>query len=154
MSFDKNWNIEIDVQVQTPQVDIELLTRAIQVAMRRFRERQATITITVVGDERMRSVHEEFLKSDETTDVISFDLTDEFERNRVFEIVVNAEMAVRQAEQLGHNVQAELALYVVHGLLHNLGLDDADPYRARQMHDVEEFVLEKIGFEGIYYDNA
>ncbi len=62
MSFDKNWNIEFDVQVQTPQVDAELLTRAIQVAMRRFRERQATITVTVVGDERMREVHKEFLK--------------------------------------------------------------------------------------------
>ncbi len=152
MTFGKNWNIEFDMQVDTPQADVDLLRQAIHITMRRFRERQAAITVMIVGDERIRDIHKEFMKSDETTDVISFDLTDEFERNRVFEIVVNAEMAARQAEQRGHCVQAELALYVVHGLLHNLGLDDADPHRARQMHDTEEFVLEKLGFQDIYYE--
>jgi len=50
----------------------------------------------------------------------------------LFELVVNGEMAVRQALLRKHSSQAELALYITHGLLHNLGFDDAAEDQAKK----------------------
>lgn len=151
MTDQRKWNVAFEVQVDPLPAKLSTLRAAVEAVMRRFRERQATITITVVNDAEMKKVHKQFLHKDVTTDVVSFDLTDEFERRRVFELVVNAEMAQRQAQQRGHAAEAELTLYVIHGLLHNLGFDDDTPEHARRMHQTEDEVLNKLGFANIYY---
>lgn len=147
------WKIEFDVQVDPLPADMDKLHAVVEAVMRRYRERQAAISITIVDDAQMKKVHKQFLQKDTTTDVISFDLTDEFERRRVFELVVNAEMAVRQAQQRGHTAEAELALYITHGLLHTLGFDDDTPERSSRMHLIEDDVLKKLGFGSVYSDS-
>jgi probable rRNA maturation factor len=59
-------------------------------------------------------------------------------------------MAARQARQRGHSTEAELALYVTHGLLHNLGYDDGNDEQARQMHLKEDEILQRHGFGQVY----
>jgi probable rRNA maturation factor len=152
MTGKPKWDIRFESQIDPLPADCHVLRKAAEVVMRRFRERQATISITFVTDALMQEVHKQFLQDASTTDVISFDLTDEFERRRVFELVVNVEMAARQARQRGHSVEAELALYITHGLLHNLGFDDDTPQRAARMHDLEDALLTKLGFADIYGD--
>ena len=46
---------------------------------------------------------------------------------RIFDLIVNGELAAREAARRGHGAEAELALYITHGLLHNLGFNDATP---------------------------
>jgi len=144
--------IAIEVQVDSLPADVNTLRTVAEAALRKFGSREATATIVIVGDAQMRKVHYEFLRKRSTTDVISFDLTDEFEKTPVFELVVNAEMAVRQAKKRGHAIEAELALYITHGLLHNLGFDDGDPEQARCMHEAEDALLTTLGFGGVFYD--
>ena len=60
-------------------------------------------------------------------------------------------MAARQAAKRGHGAEAELALYITHGMLHNLGFDDTDPQQAKKMHETEDSLLQKQGFGIIYY---
>ena len=67
-----------------------------------------------------------------------------------FELVVNAEKAARQANSRGHSSEAELALYITHGLLHQLGFDDSTNSRAKKMHDTEDEILQQQGFGLIY----
>lgn len=153
MTGKPKWDIRFESQIDPLPADCAVLKTVAETVMRRFRERQATISITFVNDALMQEVHKQFLQDASTTDVISFDLTDEFERQRVFEVVVNAEMAGRQARQRGHSIEAELALYITHGLLHNLGFDDDSPERAARMHDLEDALLTKLGFVGIYFDS-
>lgn len=143
--------IQIEVQVDPLEADMAKLYAAAEAVLRRFRVRQATVTITIVGDEQMRKVHTQFLKKRSTTDVMSFDLTDEFETTRVFEVVVNAEKAARQGRKRNHSVEAELALYITHGLLHQLGFDDVEPRLARRMHETEDAILKKLGFGNVYF---
>ena len=152
MTVKQKWTIDFDVQVTPLDADIDKLRTVVEAVMRRYRERQATIAITIVDDARMKIVHKQFLQLNTVTDVISFDLTDEFEKCRVFELVVNAEMAARQAQQRGHSTEAELALYITHGLLHNLGFDDDTPEHAQQMHRTEDAVLDRLGFGIVFYD--
>ena len=69
---------------------------------------------------------------------------------KVFDIAVNAEMAQRQAQVAGHSAESELALYFLHGLLHNLGFDDATNEQASKMHKTEDEILEKFGYGVVY----
>ena len=49
--------------------------------------------------------------------------------------------------------EAELALYITHGLLHNLGFDDSTEMQAKKMHDTEDEILRQSGF-GLVYNKS
>jgi probable rRNA maturation factor len=69
---------------------------------------------------------------------------------KLLELIVNGEMAVRQANLRGHSSEAELALYITHGLLHHLGFDDSTESQARKMHDMEDEILQQLGYGLVY----
>ncbi len=119
---------------------------------RKFGLNSATVSIAVLDGEAIRKVNKRFLKKDTATDVISFDLSDEGRAEKVFELIVNGEKARREGEVRGHGPEGELALYVVHGLLHNLGFDDSDGVRAEKMHRQEDEILQQFGY-GIIYES-
>ena len=111
------------------------------------------ISITIVGDDEIRDLNRQFLKSKAVTDCLSFDLSDD-EGPKIFDLIVNGEMAVRQANLRGHSNQAELALYITHGLLHQLGFDDSVKSRARKMHETEDEILQEFGYGPVYNTSA
>jgi probable rRNA maturation factor len=121
------------------------------------RQTRCEISIAVVDDIQIRELNGRFLNRKETTDCLSFDLSDVNEESqtghptsRALELIVNGEMAARQAERRGHSSEAELALYIAHGLLHNFGFDDATPSRARTMHETEDEILKYLGYGSVY----
>jgi len=117
----------------------------------RFGTAKAIVSIAIVDDKRIRRLNEQFLKRKRTTDVLSFNLSDSQNPNeKCFEIIVNAQLAARCAEQVQHSSQDELALYIVHGLLHQLGFDDQSPDQARKMHQTEQQILQQLGYDFVY----
>jgi probable rRNA maturation factor len=112
------------------------------------------ISIAIVGDEVIKRFNRNFLNRKAVTDCLSFDLSDDEEGPKVFELIVNGEMAVRQAKQRGHSSEAELALYIAHGLLHNLGFDDLTAGNARKMHETEDEILQEFGYGPVYNKHA
>lgn len=147
---DKKVNIEITCDIEALEVDTGKLEELAGQVCGRFEICPVTVSIAIVGDEEMLRVNKEFLDSDEQTDVISFDLSDENETLKVFELVVNADQALRQAQSRGHIQQAELALYITHGLLHNVGFDDIDEADAKKMHAMEDKILQEAGYGTVY----
>jgi len=111
------------------------------------------ISIAIVDDNEIRKLNREFLNSKATTDCMSFDLSDEEKGLKIFDLVVNGEMAVRQANLRDHSSEAELALYITHGLLHNLGFDDSTQSQARKMHKAEDEILQEFGY-GLVYNKS
>jgi probable rRNA maturation factor len=83
---------------------------------------------------------------------LSFDLSDERSRTaaKTFELVVNGERAAKEASARGHSTEAEMALYIVHGLLHNFGFDDSTKVKAKKMHETEDEILREFGYGLIY----
>ncbi len=114
------------------------------------------VSIAIVDDSEIRQLNAQFLNHKATTDCLSFDLSDDEEseitdqKSKTFELIVNGEMAVRQADLRGHSSEAELALYITHGLLHNLGFDDQTSDQARTMHDTEDEILQQMGYGFVY----
>jgi probable rRNA maturation factor len=57
------------------------------------------------------------------------------------EVIVSADTAARQAARLCVPVALEVDLLAVHGLLHLVGYDDAEPAEARLMHERAREIL-------------
>lgn len=139
--------------LDSPASKIKKLVRAV---CNRFRLSEATVSIAIVDDAEIRKLNSRFLNRKSNTDCLSFDLSDKQrpKAHKLFELIVNGEMAVRQANLRGHESQAELALYITHGLLHNLGFDDATDSKARKMHDTEDNILQQLGYGFVYNKNT
>lgn len=90
------------------------------------------VSASVVSPAVMSRVHADFLGVEGPTDVITFPYG---------EILVCAAVAAENAGRYGNSLDDELALYVIHGLLHLNGYDDLTKTAARQMHARQAKIL-------------
>lgn len=107
------------------------------------------VRVRVVGDAEMASAHERYSGVSGTTDVLTFDLR-EGGGPLDTDLLICFDEASRRAGELGHAVERELLLYIVHGVLHCLGHDDTDEASSARMHAEEDRVLESIGVGAVY----
>jgi probable rRNA maturation factor len=107
------------------------------------------ISLAFVDNLTIHRLNKRYLDHDEPTDVLSFPLSDRGSGKLAGELVLGVEVAVQQASQRGHDVQAELALYVIHGLLHLCGYDDHTEADARKMRARERHYLAAAGLPDI-----
>jgi len=112
----------------------------------------AELSIMVVTTEVMTELHERWMDEPGPTDVMAFpmdELVDESRRPDAPEIgpallgdvVLCPAFAAAQARKAGHGLADELALLTVHGVLHLLGYDHADPEQEREMFGLQNALL-------------
>jgi len=109
----------------------------------------AAISLAFVDNATIHRLNKQFLNHDEPTDVISFPTSGPGARTLEGEIVVGAEVARARAAELRHDEQQELALYVIHGLLHLCGYDDTTDSAVRRMRARERHFLKALGLPDI-----
>jgi probable rRNA maturation factor len=103
--------------------------------------------IVVTDDEQVRKLNSRYAGEDRATDVLSFSLREGEEfvspdaTQRLGEVIISLETAERQAGEAGHPVADEMAHLLVHGILHLLGYDHAEPEDERVMRAREEALL-------------
>jgi probable rRNA maturation factor len=119
---------------------------------KRFCVNSAIINIVITDNRQIRSLNKKFHHRDTVTDCLSFDLSQPADKHKLFDIIVNAQKAKSEANKRGHSPHAELALYIAHGLLHNIGFDDLTPNKSKIMHQMEDKILQQQGF-GIAFEN-
>ncbi len=98
-------------------------------------KRLALTEVAVVSDAVIARVHRQFMGIPGATDVITFGHG---------EIVVSADTARRCATEHGHGVIEELALYIIHGLLHLNGYDDIAPRDRARMHRMQDRIWRRV----------
>jgi probable rRNA maturation factor len=150
----QNIAVRIVCQSFCDAIDTPQLRRIVRCACKQLAVTGVIVQVSLVDDAAIRDVHKQFFNTARTTDVISFDLTDAGADMRVFDIIINTDQARRQADKRGHSVAAETALYLVHGLLHQLGFDDMDDLAAKRMHRQEDAILKDAGFGEVYYSSG
>ncbi|GAB4141700.1 MAG: hypothetical protein Fur0037_08630 [Planctomycetota bacterium] len=96
------------------------------------------ISLLLADDAELARLHGEFLADPTPTDVLSFEI------EGAAEIAVSVETARRCAARTGHDPTHEIALYVVHGLLHVCGFDDANDRDRERMREAERAVLARL----------
>jgi probable rRNA maturation factor len=143
--------IRIAENFKLTNLRLRKLKKLVRFVCGRFKLSRAIISIAIVNDSQIRKLNKKFLKRAAATDCLSFDLSDGKKSSvKSFELVVNGQMAAGQAKLRGHSSEAELALYITHGLLHNLGFDDSTKKQAEKMHSTEDKILRKLGYGDVY----
>jgi len=147
----------IDVEIHQSFEGIDLDQRAIETLIETicqgYQVADAMVSVAVIDDVETCRLNAQYLNQEGSTDCFSFDLTDDTDKRRHFEVIVNGEKAVEQARLRGHSDQSELALYVTHGMLHNLGHDDLAEEAAKKMHAEEDRILNGLGYGTIYHSD-
>lgn len=165
----------LDIQVawrRGAEADQSLLGRVARFAARAEGFRRGFLSIAVVGARVMARLHRQRLGVEGPTDVLTFDLGSDPTRGQLAgEIIVCAEVArraVRRQGNLGSSARfamhsaerhaaatmRELALYVVHGVLHLAGYDDVAPDGFERMHRREDVILTRAGLGPLFSRGA
>lgn len=108
------------------------------------------ISLAFVDNATIHRLNKQYLDHDEPTDVLSFPYSAANAKKLEGELVLGVEVAQEQANERGHDVHAELALYVIHGLLHLCGYDDKTPADEKAMRDREQYYLKQLGLPEIF----
>jgi probable rRNA maturation factor len=109
-----------------------------------LRGKGAELSIAYVDEQEMARLHKTFLDKEEPTDVLAFPYKDRSGKV-VGEIAVCIPVAIKKAEELDSDVEAEVMLYTLHGLLHIMGYNDEREKDAKRMHLKEKEILAKFG---------
>jgi probable rRNA maturation factor len=119
----------------------------------------AELSVLLVGTGAMTDLHERWMDLPGPTDVMAFPMDGSDEGGLLAggrpdspaggpallgDIVLCPEVASEQAAAAGHSVLDELHLLTVHGVLHLLGYDHAEPSEEREMFAVQERILNEF----------
>ncbi len=113
----------------------------------------ARVGVVIASDAMVRDLNRRFRGEDARTDVLSFSQREdagEFvlppgESAHLGDVIISLPASRRQAKQAGHSLERELALLLVHGLLHLLGYDHATGEQARAMESHQTTLLAGLG---------
>ena len=141
------------ISIASPQevvpIDRATMREVVRAVLEGEGRAEAEISLAFVDNPTIHRLNRRFLDHDEPTDVLSFPLGEPGARKLAGELVVGAEVAAAQAAARGHDAQHELALYVIHGLLHLCGYDDREPGDAAAMRERERHYLRALGLPDI-----
>jgi probable rRNA maturation factor len=143
--------VSIDV-INESAADIDVLdfTRLARFVLERMRiHPQADMAVKFVDVDEMSRLNELWMDKQGPTDVLAFPM-DEMRPGRVDsdppdgvvgDVVVAPEIAAKQAADAGHSAVDEMHLLAVHGILHLLGYDHAEPSQHQEMFGLQTRLL-------------
>jgi probable rRNA maturation factor len=151
---------------RTNKINRRRLKQMVQALLDELELERVEIGINLVGLVEMTRLNETFLRHAGATDVITFDYRfvvppSGGSRRRAAsatksrlkpgqqtlhgEIFICVDEAVLQARRFGASWQSEIVRYLVHGVLHLLGYDDAQAGARRKMKREENRLLRRLG---------
>ncbi len=112
----------------------------------------AELSVLLVDVDYMAELNHRWMDGDGPTDVLAFPMEESSvdhgpgesggEPALLGDIVLCPDVAAKQAATAGHSTTDELALLTVHGTLHLLGYDHAEPDEEREMFALQARLLE------------
>lgn len=141
------------IAIATPQeivaVDRARMRETVRAVLKGEDVADYEISLAFVDNPTIHRLNQRYLQHDEPTDVLSFPLSEANASKLAGELVLGVEVAAEQAVARSHDVQTELMLYVIHGLLHLCGYDDHDEVDRTTMRDRERHYLRQLGLPDI-----
>ncbi|MEM1054099.1 MAG: rRNA maturation RNase YbeY [Bacteroidota bacterium] len=139
---------DVGLQVFQEHESLRLGTEAVQAAAERVAEGEAvrwTEVNVVLGDHALiRSLNRKWLHHDWNTDVVSFPLDEDAREQGEIEgeVYVDLDTAREVAPEHRVSFETEALRYVIHGLLHLVGHDDATDEERAEMRALEDRYLQ------------
>jgi probable rRNA maturation factor len=112
------------------------------------------VSLVFTDSETMKQLNRDYRGVDEPTDVLAFHMLPQKEADdsfalppdgvtRLGEVIISYPQAAEQAREQGHSPERELALLIIHGILHLLGYDHEEPGEEAKMRSREKELLGK-----------
>jgi len=114
------------------------------------------VGLVIATQERVRQLNQSYRGEDEPTDVLAFSAVEEIGADfppfvqppdgvlHLGEVIISYPQAVVQAEEHRHSVKREIAILIIHGVLHLLGYEHDKPELECQMRAREAEILSCI----------
>ena len=106
------------------------------------------LSILIGSDQAIRKLNKDYRGIDRTTDVLSFESGEENPDTGVIslgDIAISFPTAKKQAVLAGHPVENEVALLLVHAILHLLGYDHDSTKEKSIMWKKQQSLLDSLG---------
>ena len=132
------------------ELDVSRLAALSRFTMDRMRVHPlAELCIKAVDEDTMAALNEKWMEGDGPTDVLAFPMdelrpglvNEDPEEGILGDLMLCPTVAERQAVTAGHSTDAELELLTVHGILHLLGYDHAEPEEHAEMFGLQDELL-------------
>ena len=112
------------------------------------------VSLVFTDSETVKQLNRDYRGVDEPTDVLAFSMLPQKGVDSSFalppdgvthlgEAIISYPQALAQAKEQGHSLRRELALLVIHGMLHLLGYDHEESEEEKKMREREKELLEK-----------
>jgi probable rRNA maturation factor len=146
--------IDIQVEEQVAPVETEPLHTAVRAVLAHQEVPDNSEVVVVLSDDAsLHALNRRFLGIDAPTDVLAFadDTRGPFAGGAtgfpryLGDVVISVERAAAQAEEVGGTLTQELQLLTVHGVLHLLGHDHAEPAEKARMWAAQALILKHLG---------
>ena len=106
------------------EINYYVINAFLKKALKYLRIQNKKISIILVSSEKIKKLNKDYRKKHYVTDVIAFPVDRDYpDRNYLGDIFICASVANKQAHQIGHSIEKEMATLVIHGILHLLGYD-------------------------------
>lgn len=113
------------------------------------------VVLSIVTDDTIQQLNDQFRNKKEVTDVLSFPLHERAEIEdgindyplAIGDIIIAYGRAKEQAEAYGHSLERELAFLAVHGFLHLIGYTHDTAEEEKKMFAKQEKVLKELELE-------
>jgi probable rRNA maturation factor len=152
--------VEVLAEVQIAPAFAKALSedhlQAVAKEVLRHEGRSGQVTLVITDDRGIQELNRDFVGIDAPTDVLAFS-AQEGDSSFVAapgaggylgDVIVSYPRAVVQAEEMGHSLELEINLLVVHGLLHLLGYDHGDEAAKALMWVRQEEILRSLQVRG------
>ena len=142
--------LEVDLDAEWLQMVMEKTLIAEKVAS------SVELSLVLTGQQRIQELNRDYRGMDQPTDVLSFSLSEQkdgvpapFIRPpdgvlHLGEVIISYPQALIQSRENGHSIKKEMAVLIVHGVLHILGYDHEKPEMEPAMQAREKEILESL----------
>jgi probable rRNA maturation factor len=131
-------------------VDVAQLSRLARFVMDQMRVHPlAELCVKLVDEDTIGELNQKWMEKSGPTDVLAFPMdelrpglvNEEPDEGVLGDLVLCPAVASRQASEAGHPAPEEMQLLTVHGILHLLGYDHAEPEEHKEMFDLQATLL-------------
>jgi len=148
-----NWQIDIriDEPFQEPVQESWVRQAVREVVISEGSSDPVELSLLITDDTTLHELNRTYRGIDKTTDVLAFAFQEDTEFPSISdgithlgEVIISCPQAAKQAEEMGHSLQNEVVVLVVHGVLHLLGYDHESSEDDEQMRSIESEILARL----------
>jgi probable rRNA maturation factor len=105
------------------------------------------ITILIVSNQKITQLNKHYRNNDYSTDVLSFNIDYEDQDSGykyLGDVVISGEKAIEQSIEIGHDIERELAILIIHGVMHLIGYDHESHEDREKMFKTQDHITQEF----------